>query len=160
MKKLLLIGGLTLIFLGAIYSGIYSGFYLPGLKRAEYTLFKEGLKMSSESPTTAQKIGGQFMNKVFFDGKMSNVHSHAMLFGLMALAIGQYVTRFRLPDWALWLASWMLLLSGVILPLGVFIETWKVIIGGVVALVGGCMFILAIMIFLTGAVRSSKLKDD
>lgn len=160
MKKLLVVGGLTLILFGAVYGGIYGGFYLPGVKKAMNNSIKEGLKVSSESPDAAQKLGDKFVRKILFDDRMSNVHSHATLFGIMALAVAQFVNRFKLPCWALLSAIWMLLLSGLILPAGVFIETWKVKFGAYMALWGGFMFITAVILFLIGAIRSVRLSDE
>lgn len=160
MKKFLVVGGLTLILLATIFGCIYGGSFLPDVKKAMSTLLKEGLEISSESPKTAQKLGDKFVSKMFFDGRMSSSHSHAALFGIVSLVIGQYVARFKLPRWVLWSACWMLLLGGLILPVGIFIEIWKVKAGALMAMSGGSMFIISIIIFLIGAIRSSDLSDE
>ncbi len=153
MNKLLIVGGLLLILSGNLFGAVYAGAYLPTVKKEQNETLKNAIKISSESATGALLEADKYVNKTLFAGRSSNVHSHMTLIGILSLAISYITPYLRLSDGVILVANLMLLSSGLFLPLGIFIETWHIRIGSSMAMFGGMALLLAISIFLIGAIR-------
>lgn len=153
MQRFLIVGGFILILAGALYGGTYAGMFLADTKNSENDAIKEAFEIAGESPSSASKLGDLFVRKMLFDGRMSNVHSHMTLIGILSLAIANFFKFFRLSRKLLMTASILLVFSGFLLPLGVLVETWQGKLGAYTALTGGLMFTFSIILFFTGYSR-------
>ncbi|MBO8170661.1 MAG: hypothetical protein H0Z33_02100 [Bacillaceae bacterium] len=156
MKKFLRVGGLSLILLGSILGGIYAGMYLPGVKAEQEKSIKSAVEIASESPSYSKQAAEKFVQNKFLDTRTSNFHSHMTLIGVTALVLSFFAPQLNLPDWSRIMAATFLILSGVILPLGIFIENWFLRAGSIIALSGGSMLITSLIIFLFGAFRTPQ----
>jgi len=151
---MLIVGGLLLVLSGSLYGAVYAGFFLPKVKQQHNDLLKSTVDISNESPTMAKKEADHYVNNVLFANRMGSVHSHMTLIGLLALTLSNVVSKFHLSKLWMLIASISLIISGFILPLGVFLETWQKTMGSLTAMVGGSLLLVSIAIFLFGALRA------
>jgi hypothetical protein len=117
---MLIVGGLLLVLSGSLYGAVYAGFFLPKVKQQHNDLLKSTVDISNESPTMAKKEADHYVNNVLFANRMGSVHSHMTLIGLLALTLSNVVSKFHLSKLWMLIASISLIISGFILPLGVF----------------------------------------
>lgn len=143
-----------LVLLGALYGAGYAGIYLPDVKLKKYDLLKNAIEMSSESATAAKKEVNLYVNNILFGNRMGSIHSHMTLIGILSLTLANWITQFQVSVRWLWIACIFLILSGLVLPLGVFIESWESKIGGLTAMLGGTCLLISLVIFLIGALRA------
>lgn len=85
---------------------------------------------------------------------MSNVHSHMTLIGMLSILLSFLLPHINISKTVLSIGVYSILSSGIILPLGIFLETWYVTAGGYIALIGGLLLTISIFIFLVGVLRS------
>lgn len=157
MRQLLIVGGLLLVLFGSVYGAVYAGLLLPEVKHEQDVLLKRTVELAYESPTAAKKQTDAYIKNVHFANRMASVHSHMTLIGMLSLALSGLLSFFHISKGWLWTACILLLASGIILPFGVFAETWQEMMGGIIAVTGGILLLFSIVIFLVGALKSKPL---
>lgn len=156
MHKPLAIGGLLLILLGSSIGGIYGGMNLPQVKTEQNQQLKNAFEIVTESVSGAKQEADLYTNKIFYGDRMSNVHSHMTLIGMLCMLLSFFIPHIHISKSVLSIGTYSLLTSGILLPLGIFLETWYVKTGGYIAMIGGILLILSILIFLIRFIRNPK----
>lgn len=154
MRRSLTVGGLLLILLGAFIGGIYGGMYLPQVKMEQNKKLTSAFEIVTESVTSAKQEADLYVNKVLFGGRMSNVHAHMTLIGMLSILLSFLLPHIHISKTVLSIGIYSILSSGILLPLGIFLETWYAKTGGYIALTGGLLLTISIFIFLVGVLRS------
>ncbi|KJS11874.1 MAG: hypothetical protein VR67_11905 [Peptococcaceae bacterium BRH_c8a] len=154
---ILLNGGLALLLLGMFYGGIYGAFFLDNLAQDQ----SEQLRFAIIYATRGQEEEAEqsFEEMAEMDEIMEvfgSGHAHLNLFGLIALALASNVHKIRLKDkWQI-SAAIVLLVGGLLFPVGLILQPLvNKTLGKVINIISGTGIMASIAIYLWGAVKYS-----
>ena len=152
--RVLMIGGVALVFLGFLHGAYYAGVDLYRHEALDYSLLSEMTASAAAKNAAALesalagygRLGGE---------KAVNIaaHAHAIEFGLLAMLLAFFQPYVSLHDsWKLnW--AWVLLLGSLGLPVFVLLELKLGLVAGGMADVGGLLVIIALLAMWIGIVR-------
>lgn len=154
-QRILVTGGLLLIFLGICYGLIHAGFIVNPLREARVERMQLALDYTNRNEM--ERAFGYLKEasdiQLLWERNM-DAHTHITIFGFQSLLFASILPNINLAQRLLLILSWLLVLGRLLLPTGVVLEALGFEKPGfLMALLGGGWIFLATFGFLAGAVR-------
>lgn len=153
----LLIGGLTLLFISMVYGGIYGAFFMEKLHEAEDNTFNitdyAGLeKADGDTQQHGQREGTESITKAF-----RSSHSHLSLFALIAVAVAGNLNNIKLKEKLKTAAAIVFLAGGLLFSIGIILQPlFNQTLGKLLSIFGGSLVIFSTALFIWGSVKALK----
>lgn len=150
-QRLLALGGMILVIVGLTYGAVYSAAFLTPLRSRPPALEKEALEAVDrlQLDEALQKWDGRtrLMNVRDFN---RGAHTHFTLMGLTSVVFAAYLGKTGFASWIKYLLATGTLLGAALLPTGVLVEIWNADVGRILALVGGAVFLVSLLVMTLG----------
>lgn len=144
---------MVLILVGLIHGSVYAAFFLEGLREGALNLEKEAFEeIGGGSPDPAGALQKWEQSHNYRKARSFNrsSHSHFLLMGLTGLVFAPYLAKTVFGRITKYLLAAATLFGSALLPSGVFLEIWREEIGSIMAMLGGTVFLLALLVITTG----------
>ncbi|MEW5867442.1 MAG: hypothetical protein AB1774_11400 [Bacillota bacterium] len=155
-QRLLAIGGMILVLVGLVYGAVFAAF-LPPLRNKPPTLEKEALqaidRLALEEALQKWDTRTRLLSIREFN---RGAHTHCTLMGLTAVVFAPYLGKTSFGTGVKYLLAAGTLLGALVLPSGVAVETWNVGLGRLLALVGGVLFLLSLLVITLGYISGGN----
>lgn len=161
-QRLLALGGMVLVIVGLTYGAVYGAAFLTPLRSRPLALEKEALEAIDRLQL------GEAMQKWDRRTRLLNVrdfnrgaHTHFTLMGLTSVVFAAYLGKTGSASWIKYLLATGTLLGATLLPTGVLVEIWNPGLGRIVALAGGAVFLVSLLVMTLGyLVRGGSCQEQ
>jgi hypothetical protein len=157
-RRILLFGGLVLLLLGMLYGAVFGTFFLENLNELKGSLLRDAIMLGEKGNIINAKQRLEEMKKAeeLLDA-LRGSHAHLSLLGLVAIALAGNIQRIQLKEKLKTAAAVIFLLSGLLFPISILLETQiKPPIGKIIVILFGTLIIACTATYTLGAWKSLK----
>ncbi|MEW6226964.1 MAG: hypothetical protein AB1700_02570 [Bacillota bacterium] len=156
-QRLLAIGGMILVLTGLVYGAVYSAAFLSPLRSRPPALEKEALQAIDKlAPEEALQKWDRRTRLLSVREFNRGAHTHFTLMGLTAIVFVPYLGKTGFGTGVKYLLAAGTLLGALVLPSGVAAEIWNMRLGRSLALVGGALFLLSLLVITLGYISGGN----